>query len=242
MFGSKKRLQLKTDIHSHLVPGVDDGVTTTEEAIDVIRQMESLGYQRIITTPHVSENYPQNTSHRLRENFIPLVEAVKKAGLAVELVLGAEYLVDARLLKILEQEEEILSWNGFVLIETPFHNWPMFFDQVIFQIQARGLVPVLAHPERYGYLHLDQLHEIVNKGVNLQVTVGSLGGKYGSAVKIKAIKILKSGMVHFMGSDVHNQQYLGYLRKGLQHKTLTGRHSDPFLNDHLNNNVENFPR
>lgn len=234
MFGNKKKLEIKTDIHSHLVPGVDDGVNTTEEAIDIIRQMESLGYQKIITTPHISENYyPQNTPDLLRESFEPLVDAVSAAGLSVELVLGAEYLVDARLLKILEQEEEILSWNGFVLIETPFHNWPMIFDQVIFQIQARGWVPVLAHPERYSYLNLDQLQEIVNKGTKLQVTAGSFGGKYGSVVKTQAVRIVKAGLAHFIGSDVHNHQYLTYLHKGLQHRALTRSHSGRFLNDQL---------
>ena len=234
-FRPKGHLQLNTDIHSHLIPGVDDGVSSVQESIEIIKAFRELGYTKLITTPHISESYYPNSVQKLRESFTPLKEALKEENIGVEVQLAAEYMVDGMLLKTLKNNDELLSWDGYLLIETSFRAMPWIFDEVLFEIQSRKLVPVLAHPERYPYFfeNQDKLEELRNRGVKFQVTAGSFAGQYGRVEKNLAKKFLKSGWVDFVGSDVHKIDHIKLLKLGLGSRTLCRRRTDEFLNDRL---------
>lgn len=234
-FRPKGHLSIHTDIHSHLIPGVDDGVTSIEESIEVIQAFQELGYRKLITTPHISESYYPNSVQILKEAFQPLKEALLDKNIPMEVELGAEYMVDGMLLTQLKNNEELLSWDGHLLIETSFRSLPWILDEVIFEIQSKRLIPVLAHPERYPYFFDDQkkLEELKGRGVRFQVTVGSFAGQYGPTQKKMAKKFLADGWVDFLGSDVHRMDHIAKLREGLKSRTLGRRRADEFLNGNL---------
>ena len=234
-FGSTGQLQLDTDLHSHLIPGVDDGVKTIEQSIEIIKKFQALGYSKLITTPHISELYYPNSPDILRPKFQFLKNELDDLEIEIELELGAEYLVDAAFLNELKVGGDLLSWNGFVLIETPFTNFPLIFDQVIFEIETRGLTAVLAHPERYEYSfgNTNRIKELRERGVKMQVTAGSLAGYYGSAQKKMAKSLIRESLVDFIGSDLHRMDQIGYFEKGLRSKCLRNLDSQRLLNRKL---------
>jgi tyrosine-protein phosphatase YwqE len=235
-FRPKGQISLHTDIHSHLIPNVDDGVKSIDEAVEIIKEFQAIGYRRLITTPHISEAYYPNSIERLKEGYLALKAELDRQGIAMEVVLGAEYMTDGMLISSLKNKEELLSWNGYLLVETPFHNLPWIFDEIVFELQARKLVPVLAHPERYTYLADDfgKLEQLRNKGIKLQISIGSLAGQYGVTPKKMAKKIIASGWADFLGSDVHRMEHMETLKKGLTSRTLLKHKVNGFLNDLLN--------
>lgn len=235
LFNSTGQLHLDVDLHSHLVPGVDDGVKSIDEALNLIKALHQLGYKKLITTPHISENYYPNSIDFLKKHFSDLVQAVNMAEIPINLQLGAEYLVDGQFLEALKNKEELLSWNGYLLIETSFQSLPLFIDEVLFEIQSRNLTPVLAHPERYSYFFgkIDQLTELNVRGVKMQITAGSFAGYYGPEEKKMAIKLLNQGLVDFIGSDIHGTRHIEFLEKGLKSKALRKRSNTEFLNESL---------
>jgi protein-tyrosine phosphatase len=234
-FRPKGQIALQTDIHSHLIPGVDDGVKSIEESIEIILSFQKLGYQRLITTPHISESYYPNSVQKLKESFQEVVEELERRNIQMEIGLGAEYMVDGMLLSALKNKEELLTWNGYILIETSFQALPWILDEILFELQARKLVPILAHPERYPYFFEDhvKLEEMRNRGVKLQVNIGSLEGQYGPVPKKLARKLLSNGWVDFLGSDVHRIEHMKSLEKGLRSRTLNQLKGDVFLNNRL---------
>ena len=234
-FRSSASLAPEVDIHSHLVPGVDDGAQTLEDSIEMIQAFVSLGYKKLITTPHVSEYYPANTPSFLRERLALLLKELQERGIQIELQLGAEYLMDGRLVHLLQNNEELLSWNDHVLIETTFVALPPFTDEVIFEIQSRGLIPVLAHPERYGYFfdRMEQLLELRQRGVLFQLTAGSFAGYYGREVMAMANRLLKKGAIDFVGSDAHRMKHMQFLKSGLASKKLSALKNTTLKNAYL---------
>lgn len=234
LFGQSRPLALTVDVHSHLVPGVDDGVKSLDEAKLLLDRYQVLGYKSLVTTPHISENYYPNKVDHLRTEFEKLKEAVL-ATHDIRLTLGAEYMVDNWFLETLKAGEDILSWFGFILIETPFHNLPLIFEEVLYEIQSKNLIPVYAHPERYPYYGnaWDQLLALKSRGVLFQVNSGSLVGFYGTEVKRMALKLLKAGAVDFIGSDAHGVAHLDALRDCLRSRMLRKFQTADFRNHEL---------
>ena len=234
-FGPKGHLKLGVDVHSHLIPEVDDGVKTLEQSIEIILAFKALGYTKLVTTPHISEAYYPNSIDTLRSGFVVVKEELDKQGIKMEIELGAEYLVDPSFLQLLKDDGDVLSWNGFILIETPFTNFPLIFEEVIFELMSRGLTPVLAHPERYEYWfgNIRRVKEMRDRGVKMQVTASSLVGYYGSAQKKMAKVLLKESLVDFIGSDMHRYDQLDYLEKGLSSRYLRNLDSTRLLNHSL---------
>lgn len=215
-------LRLQVDMHSHLVPGVDDGSKSLEESLGIIKSLQELGYEKLITTPHISETYYPNKPEFLEEHFSELkVRAMDDLGVSME--LGAEYMVDSTFLSTLKSEGKVLSWNGHLLIETSFHNLPMIFEEVIYEIQCRNLIPVYAHPERYPYFvnKWSQLENLKARGVLFQVNAGSFAGLYGTGPMKMAKELLRRGMVDMIGSDVHNIEQVQTVKKALAGAILT---------------------
>jgi len=230
-FRSKGRLKLGVDIHSHLIPGVDDGVKTLEQSMEIIQGFQSLGYTKVITTPHVSERYP-NSSDILKSGLTLVKNELRNLQIDVEIELGAEYMVDATFLRAIKEGDDLLSWHGYILIETPFTTSPFIFDEVIFELQSKGLSPVLAHPERYEYLfgNVEAIKKMRDKGVRMQVSASSFVGYYGPEPKKMAKLILRESLIDFIGSDMHKFDQVDFLERGLGSKYLRQMDSTKLLN------------
>lgn len=235
LWKARKPLDLKVDMHSHLIPAVDDGVKSLEESLKILAEFERLGYKKVITTPHISESYYPNKSHVLKDSFGKLKASLENSDLCVQIELGAEYMIDEYFLEEILKKEELLSWSDHLLVESSFVNYPMILDETMFEIQQKGLIPVYAHPERYPYFHEDweKLQELKNRGIQLQINAGSLVGHYGPAAKKMAQSLLKMGFVDFIGSDTHRIDHIKNLEKALRSKSLKGFQSFDFHNNEL---------
>lgn len=218
---SNKKISVSVDVHSHLLPGLDDGVKSFDESIEVLQSLQSLGYEKVITTPHIYPEVYPNTASDILEKFSVLEKKIKTYGLSLKVECAAEYLLDQSFLELIKSGDQILTFgNGFVLFETSFYSKPLLFDEVIFELQSKGYKPVFAHPERYQYLEKDLvwLKTIQSQGVHLQVSLPSLVGVYGEQPKKIARKLIKESLVSFMGSDIHRANQLGVLKQALNEK------------------------
>mgnify|MGYP002624669045 CR=1 FL=1 len=210
---------LETDMHSHLLPGIDDGVPTIEEALEVIKALRNLGYRRLVTTPHVMvERYP-NTTEIILDKFNLLKEAVLRADIPVEVVAAAEYFMDDHFAGLLEKGDLMtLDAHGKVLVEMSFLHPPLALKQYLFDMQTQGYVPVLAHPERYPFYHnkLDEYRTLKEAGCLFQVNILSITGHYGPDVQQATQLLLKHKMVDFLGTDAHRLRHAQTLRAALR--------------------------
>ena len=231
---------LGADMHSHLLPGLDDGAETLEQSVDLLRELRELGYRKLIMTPHIMGDFYRNTPEGIRGALAVLQQAANTAGLGdVELACAAEYYLDESFAPRLERGEELLSFGGerrMVLVETSYINEPFNLPEIIFNLQAAGYQPVLAHPERYTYLYgrFEELMKIRDLGVLLQVNLNSLVGYYSAGAKRVAEKLIDGGMVDLLGTDTHNAKHLESIRtKVLSSGYLTKVLAQPLLNSSL---------
>lgn len=190
-----------TDWHSHILPGVDDGVRTMDEALEILALYERLGVKAVWLTPHVMEDVPNTTGH-LKERFAELQATYKGS---VRLHLAAEYMLDNLLQERLDNSDLLpLGEKGdSLLVETSYHNAPMNLYGLLENIKSKGSHPVLAHPERYLYMDRKDYKALNEMGVKFQLNLFSLAGMYGKEAEIKAFRLLKGGYYHFAGTDQH---------------------------------------
>ena len=207
---------IKVDIHSHLLPGIDDGVKTLDEAVAIIKKFKLLGYSKLITTPHViSDCYP-NTQEIIAKKLKTVREALEKENIAISIEASAEYYIDMEFLQLIEDDKLIPFMGNYILFETSYTSKPMIFEQAIFEMINKGYIPVLAHPERYRYLHHDmELYKsLKDQGALFQVNIKSLQDKSKANYKV-ALKLIEMGIVDFVGSDVHRMRDVVKLKKTL---------------------------
>lgn len=212
---------LGADMHSHLLPGLDDGAETLEQSIGLLRQMQALGYRKLVMTPHIMGDFYRNTPEGVRGALASLQAAATAEGIAVELSCAAEYYLDEFFLRRLENKDELLSFGGdkrYLLFETSYINEPLNLAEAIFELKSAGYQPVLAHPERYTYLYgrFEELEKIRAKGVLLQLNLNSLVGYYSTGARKVAEKLVDAGMVDFAGTDAHNLKHMNALDKVLR--------------------------
>ena len=194
-------LQGFTDWHSHILPGVDDGIPDMESSLAVLEAYEKNGVKRVWLTPHIMEDFP-NTPESLRQRFAELKEAYKGD---IELNLAAENMLDSLFMERLEARDllTIGKEGTHLLVETSYLNPPMEFDDMIDEIQKAGYYPVLAHPERYRYMNEADYKDLRRRGVLFQVNLLSVVGGYGETARGKAEWFLREGMAEAVGSDIH---------------------------------------
>lgn len=190
-----------TDCHSHLLPGVDDGVQTLAETQQILQRMEKLGVRRVWLTPHVMEDIPNKTLF-LQQQFQILKQNYQGT---VELRLAAEYMLDNLFAERLEQNDLLPLEEGkrFLLIETSYFNPPMGLLTTLQRIQKKGYYPLLAHPERYEYMQMKDYMNLKEEHISFQLNLPSLAGMYGKHVQKKAETLLKAGMYAHIGCDTH---------------------------------------
>jgi protein-tyrosine phosphatase len=198
---------LATDMHAHWLPGLDDGVASIDEAIDLLGGLEALGYRAAIATPHIMADHYRNDAASIKAALADVRQAAAQAGLKIRLDAAAEYYLDDSLFSALEHSEVLSLAGRFLLFELSYLNRPSGLQQAIFAIQTSGLQPILAHPERYPYLvaepNLSPFRELCEQGVLLQINLGSLLGHYGPESRRCARQLIDAGLVHFAGTDAH---------------------------------------
>ncbi|MBK6903838.1 MAG: hypothetical protein IPH04_13815 [Saprospirales bacterium] len=211
---------LGVDLHSHLIPGIDDGAKTLEESLALIRRMVELGFKRIYTTPHVMADHYPNT----REGILRGLEGVLKGleGIPIELGVAAEYFLDEQFEELLQKEELLTLPGKRVLVEmagvAPAHK----LLDTLFRMRTKGYKPLLAHPERYPYYRRDfkALERLKDFGCEFQVNLLSLAGHYGSTIQEQGFKLIKHGMVEFLATDMHSEQHADKLKEALGDKRI----------------------
>lgn len=204
-------------MHSHLIPGVDDGVPTNEASLATILKLMELGYEKFITTPHImSDTYP-NTQQEIREGVKSLNEFLRSKNLNVEVEAAAEYYLDEYTMRAVDLPEEMLTFgNSYLLFETNYLSEPYILKEFIFKATSRGYRPVLAHPERYQYMTMDKAQDLIDRGVSLQVNLLSLSGFYMKTAQKLAEKLIDSKMISFLGTDCHSELQAEALKKSLK--------------------------
>ena len=209
--------QLKGDMHSHLIPGIDDGSKTMDETLAMLAKFESLGYSKIITTPHImAEVYP-NTPEVILSGLANVQKAAKEIGLSLQIEAAAEYYFDQSLIEKVQQKNVLSFGNNYVLVEFSFHAQPDNEHRLFFEMQVADYRPILAHFERYPYFHgsTEKAREYKEKGALIQVNLNSLTGHYGPGVKKQAERLIDEELVDFVGSDCHRIQHLMHLEEHL---------------------------
>ena len=208
---------METDVHSHLIPGIDDGSKSMEESIELIRRLHGYGLKKLITTPHIMSEFFKNTPEIIQKGLEGLQEKVREAEIDITLEAAAEYYLDEVFYDKLEKNEPLLSFgkNKMVLVETGFMSKPHVLLEAFFRMEMSGYQPVFAHPERYIYLHQDSsiLEALAERNIPFQLNLLSLTGYYSKMVKKFGEKIIDMGLIKLVGTDCHNPRYLDALEK-----------------------------
>ncbi len=191
------------DFHSHILPNVDDGVHSPEEALAILDYYESLGMTKVILTPHIMEDNPQNISD-LRKRFDTLSSAYNGK---MKLSLAAEYMLDYNFFSLLEKDNMLTLWDNYLLVEMSYAQPVVDIFDCVSQIMAKGYFVVLAHPERYLYLSRDEYKRLKEIGVCFQLNLPSVCGTYGKRVKENACRLLKLSYYDLIGTDIHSFKY-----------------------------------
>tara|TARA_B110000305_G_scaffold131298_1_gene146686 strand:+ start:354 stop:1106 length:753 start_codon:yes stop_codon:yes gene_type:complete len=202
---------LRNDIHSHLIPGIDDGSPDMETTIILLKKFIDLGYKKVITTPHIMSDYYKNTPEIILSGLDKVNEEIIKNNLHIEIEAAAEYNLEPEFEDLLEKNNLLtFGTENYLLFELSFFDQPPRLNEIIWKMREKGLSPVLAHVERYGYWHkdYDKIEEMINRGVKIQVNVGSIIGAYGPEVKKVAEKLIEDKVINFVGSDCHHEQHL----------------------------------
>ncbi len=217
---------LGTDMHSHILPGIDDGARDMQSSIELIKGLSSLGYKKLIATPHVMWDMYQNTTEIILDKLAAVKEEVKKEGIPIEIEAAAEYFLDDHVINLVKSNLPLLTLgNRMVLVEFSLAHASLELKDILFELQMQSYVPVIAHPERYIYLERNRefYDELKDMGCLLQLNVLSLTGGYGRTVQELAQYLVKKGYYDLAGTDLHHTRHLDSLHSyalGTQLKKL----------------------
>ncbi len=202
---------LSTDMHSHLLPDIDDGSPTIEMSLELIRGMIALGYKKLITTPHIMWDMYKNKREAILQKLEELRMAVKAGGLTIEIHAAAEYFLDDYVAGLVKNNEPLLTISGnMVLVEFSMAHASMSLKDILFEMQMQGYQPVIAHPERYIYLEYskDFYEELKDIGCLFQLNILSLSNYYGKSSQELAQYLIKKEYYDLVGTDLHHTRHL----------------------------------
>lgn len=204
-----------TDIHSHILPGIDDGSPDIETSLLLIEGLMKLGITHSIATPHIIGDLYRNNNETINKALTTLRDALEKKQINFKINAAAEYMLDAYFLELLQKKVPLLTLkNNLILTEFSYAERPLNVENIVFAIITEGYQPILAHPERYAYYHNDykQYHHLADLGFLLQINLLSLTGYYGKAVAKAAAYIIKNKLVSLSGTDLHHLRHLNALK------------------------------
>ncbi|WP_209399740.1 tyrosine-protein phosphatase [Pseudozobellia sp. WGM2] len=242
-FFSKKKFLVDyldgfVDIHNHILPGIDDGSKSVEESIALIKGFKEFGVNRFVATPHIMNNYYPNTGSTINDSLNKLRNSLKEADLHnVHIEASAEHMIDDNFENLLDNDSVMPMKDNYLLIEMSYLQPPINFDEALVKTVEKHFFPILAHPERYGFLHFRKRRysEYKEQGIMFQMNLLSLGDYYGKDVTKVAHELLDQGQIDFIGSDVHNINQLS----SLKNLTISEKTAEKLL-PIINNTIANF--
>ena len=208
---------MKLDFHSHILPGIDDGATDIDNAVELVSAMRSWGFEKITCTPHINALYPNKPSD-IERAYEQLQVALEDNNIDITLAMSAEYrLVPETWPEVLEKNWIMPIEDRYILTELPISKREEMKEikplEEFRKLVSMGLTPILPHPERYSYLSHDELLRFVDEGVVIQCNYGSLAGLYGIAARDRARSLVDEGLVTLYGTDMHNLNYVDIIGK-----------------------------
>lgn len=218
LFFKKKKTPLNklfpqgfVDIHSHLLPGIDDGAKDLETSIALIQKMSSYGIKNFITTPHILGDVYPNTPEIINSKLKEVTDELKRRSLLdISISAAAEYMMDEKFIELIEKEQLLTLKDNLVLVEMSYFSPPINLYEILFQLQLKGYKPILAHPERYNSYHtnIENYYKLKRAGCLFQLNLLSLTEYYGKHVQKITQKLLKENLYDFVGTDTHHENHL----------------------------------
>ncbi len=207
--------QLGADMHSHLIPGIDDGAPDMETSLQLIRGLKELGYKKLITTPHIMWDMYKNTREDILKRLVELQKKITEEKIDIIIEAGAEYFMDDYFKNLVESKEQLLTIkDNLVLVEFSLASEPIDLKEILFEMQLQGYQPVIAHPERYSYNERNHefFADMKSSGYWFQLNILSLAGAYGKSAQVLARSFIKNNFYELVGTDLHNPLQLRMLK------------------------------
>lgn len=227
---------ISTDIHSHVMYGIDDGAKTVEDTINLVKAMYNQGFRKMVVTPHVSQDIYPNTKEKILEKLAEVRKIIAEQEMDMEIDAAAEYMIDEQFIKLTESDEKLLTlYDNKVLVEMSFMYETPYLYNALFTMQTRGYQPVLAHPERYNFYHhqLEKYDELKQKGCLFQLNTIAFSGYYGEGIKRTAEYLFEKKMYDYCGSDVHHLKHTDALNSVLSNPVMEQLSAYPFKNKEI---------
>lgn len=218
-----QQLPYSTDVHCHIVPGVDDGSPDPTVSAELIERMKSWGIRTIIATPHVTQDTFENTPETLDPAFDKLCDEIRRRDIEISISMSAEYRIDDFFRHQLEAGNVTTMPNNLILVENSYLQEPWNLDQFLYDLKLKGLRPILAHPERYlyyGRTNPGRYEQIHRSGTFLQINLLSLAGYYGKEEKKTAERLIEEELVDFVGTDLHHHRHADKIEEYLHSKAF----------------------
>jgi protein-tyrosine phosphatase len=211
------------DIHSHLLPGIDDGAKTFDDSLRLTQKLLNFGFSQFITTPHIIQHVWDNNLEQILANKAATVKELEKNDINIPFRAAAEYLMDDQFVRLFQSGELLTLKENYVLVEMSYINPPIQLYNILFDLKIAGYIPVLAHPERYLFYHnnFDEYLKLKKAGCLFQLNLLSMVGYYGNGITKIAETLLKKGMYDFVGSDVHHDNHIAAFQQKVQLKDLS---------------------
>lgn len=207
--------EIAVDMHSHVLPGIDDGAQNVDESLFLIRKMMDAGIKKIIATPHVMADFYRNTHETINDALELLRAELKNCGIDIEIEAAAEHYFDETFEKRIDDKMLMIMGDNYVLYEYPFITMPQNALEVLQKLKKNGYKPILAHPERYSYMTIEEMAELRSLGGNIQMNTISLTGYYGKSIKQKAEAMVDAAIVDFISSDMHHPKHAAAFHNAL---------------------------
>jgi protein-tyrosine phosphatase len=229
-----KAVSLLTDIHSHLLPGLDDGVKDFDEALLLIKRLRDAGYKKLVTTPHIMSDTYRNDPVMIQNKLKELILFLAENKIDIKIEAAAEYYLDTWLINEVTESRRLLTFgDNYLLFEMNYMTEPYQLKDFIFKVITQGYKPVLAHPERYQFMTLEKAEDLHHRGVLLQVNILSFIDHYSKPVRMFANQLVERGWVNFLGSDCHSLRHAKLLEVALKNKYFKKALALPLLNNQL---------
>ena len=229
-----KPVSLLADIHSHLLPGLDDGVKDFDEALTLIKRLINLGYKKLVTTPHIMSDTYRNDASTIQAKMKELILFLTENKIDIKIEAAAEYYLDTWLINEVNENKPLLTFgDNYLLFEMNYMTEPYQLKDFIFKAMTQGYKPVLAHPERYQFMTLEKAEDLYHRGVLLQLNILSFIDYYSKPVRLLANQMVEQKWVSFLGSDCHHLRHVTFLEEAIKNKYFKKALTLPLLNNQL---------
>ena len=220
------------DIHSHLLPGIDDGAKNFDDSLRLIQALMGFGMSEFVTTPHRIQHVWDNSTEKIKITEVATLNELERHEIKIPFRVAAEYMMDDHFVKLFQSGDVLTLKDNYVLVEMSYLNAPIQLYEILFDLQVSGYIPVLAHPERYLFYHsnFDEYLKLKKAGCLFQLNLPTVVGYYGEAILKIAEKLLQKGLYNFVGSDVHHDNHISAFEQKVRLKDLSP------LNEVMTNN------